>query len=104
MRGRKPSKFKLKSKDKTFLHKLLRNGQTPLRVARRAQILLGRDSGQHRVVSLGETFEQDPATIWRICERYREFGLKAALYDADRSGRPPVFFQKRTQGARRLGL
>jgi hypothetical protein len=98
MRGRKPSKFKLNSKDKTFLRKLLRNGQTPLRVARRAQILLGRDSGQHRVVSLGETFEQDPATIWRICERYRKLGLKAALYDADRSGRPPVFFRKGTQG------
>lgn len=70
MRGRKPSQFKLKSKDKTSLRKLLRNGQTPLRVARRAQILLGRDSDQHRVVSLGETFEQDPATIWRICERF----------------------------------
>src|SRR5262245_6518518 len=98
MRGRKPSKFKLKSKDKTLLHQLLRNGRTPLRVARRAQILLGRDSGQHQVVSLGKTFEQAPATIWRICERYRKFGLKAALYDADRSGRPPVFFQKRTPG------
>jgi hypothetical protein len=104
MRGRKPSEFKLTSKDKTFLRKLLRNGQTPLRVARRAQILLGRDSGQHRVVALGETFKQDPATSWRICERYREFGLKAALDDADRSGRPPVFFQTRTQGARRRGL
>jgi hypothetical protein len=98
MHGRKPSQFKLSSKDKASLRKLLRNGQTPLRVARRAQILLGRDSGQHRVVSLGEMFEQDPATIWRICERYRKFGLKTALYEADRSGRPPVFFQKRAQG------
>lgn len=98
MRGRKPDKFKLKSKDKTFLRKLLRKGQTPLRVARRAQILLSRANNQHRIVSLGETLEQDPATIWRICERYRKFGLQAALYDAARSGRPPVFFQKRTQG------
>lgn len=97
MRGRKPSQFKLKSKDKAFLHKLLRNGQTPIRVARRAQILLGRDSDQHRVASLGETLEQDPATIWRVCERYRKFGLEAALYDAARSGHPPVFFQTRTQ-------
>jgi hypothetical protein len=98
MRGRKPSKFKLNSKDRTFLHKLLRNGQTPIRVARRAQILLGRDRGQHRVVSLGETFEQDSATIWRICERSRKFGREAALYDAPRSGRPSVFSQKGAPG------
>ena len=98
MRGRKPSKFKLKSSDKTVLHQLLRNGQTPLRVARRAQILLGRDSGQQRIVSLGKIVEQDRATIWRVCERYRKFGLDGALYDAERSGRPPVFFQKGAQG------
>jgi hypothetical protein len=59
---------------------------------------LGRASGQHRIVFLGEMLEQDPATIWRVCERYRKFGLEAALYDAPRSGRPPVFFQKRAQG------
>ena len=98
MRGRKPSKFKLKSKDKTFLRQLLREGQTPIRVARRAQILLSRAHDQHRVVSLAETVGQDTATIWRVCERYRQFGLHAALYDAARSGRPPVFSQKRTPG------
>jgi hypothetical protein len=49
-------------------------------------------------VSLAETVGQDTATIWRVCERYRQFGLQAALYDAARSGRPPVFFQKRTPG------
>lgn len=38
MRGRKPEKFELKAKDKAILQKLLRDGQTPLRVARRAQI------------------------------------------------------------------
>ncbi len=97
MRGRKPSKFKLKFKDKTFLRKLLRDGQTPIRVARRAQILLSRANDQ-RVAPLGETVGQDTVTIWRVCERYRQFGLEAALYDAPRSGRPPVFFRKRTQG------
>ena len=98
MHGRKPSEFKLKPKDKTFLRKLLRDGQTPIRVARRAQILLSRANNQQPVVSIGETVGQDAATIWRVCERYRQFGLQAALYDAARSGRPPVFFQKRTQG------
>lgn len=40
MHGRKPDKFVLKPKDKVFLHELLRDGHTPLKVARRAQILL----------------------------------------------------------------
>jgi len=97
MRGRKPDKFRLKSKDKTFLRKLLRDGQTPLRVARRAQILLSRADDQHRVGLLGETVGQTSATIWRVCERYRQVGLPAALYDAPRSGRPRVFFQPRTE-------
>jgi len=98
MRGRKPSKFKLKPKDKTLLRTLLRDGQTPIRVARRAQMLLSRANDQQPVVSISATVGQDAATIWRVCERYRQFGLQAALYDAARSGRPPVFFQKRTQG------
>jgi hypothetical protein len=80
------------------LRQLLRDGQTPLRIARRAQILLSRANDQQRVVSLGGTLGLDTATIWRVCERYRQFGLPAALYDAARSGRPPVFFQKRTPG------
>jgi len=95
MRGRIPDKFVLKPKDEAFLDKLLRDGQTPLRVARRAQILLGRADEQQRLVGLGDKVEQDAATIWRVCERYRRDGLQAALYDAPRSGRPRVFSPQR---------
>ena len=98
MLGRKPDKFTLKSKDQVALHQLLREGQTPLRVARRAQILLGRAQEQAEVGSLGQTIDQDRTTIWRVCERYRQFGLEAALYDAARSGRLRVFSPKRAQG------
>ncbi len=97
MSDRKPGKFKLKPKDKIALHKLLRNGQTPLRVARRAQILLSRANDQLSVVALSKLIDQDPSTIWRACERYRQQGWRAAVYDAPRSGRPRVFFQVRTQ-------
>ncbi len=79
MRGRKPDKFVLKPKDEMALRELLRDGQTPLKVARRAQILLNRNDEQQRVVLLGEKVEQDLATIWRVCERYRQGGLPAAL-------------------------
>ena len=95
MRGRKPEPFELKRKDKVALQQLLRDGRTPLRVARRAQILLHRADTQQRVKSLSEIVEQDAATIWQVCERYRLGGLDAALYDAPRSGRPRVFFRKR---------
>jgi hypothetical protein len=40
MRGRKPEPFVLSAKDQRALQQLLRDGQTPLRIARRAQILL----------------------------------------------------------------
>jgi len=95
MSDRKPDKFKLKPKDKIVLRKLLRNGQTPLRVARRAQILLSRANDQLPVVALSKLIDQDPSTIWRVCERYRRQGWRAAVYDAPRSGRPRVFSQAR---------
>jgi len=98
MRGRKPDKFVLKPKDATYLHELLREGQTPLKVARRAQILLSRKNERQRVVLVGQKVEQDTTTVWRVCERYRQGGLQAALYDAPRSGRPRVFSPRRTQG------
>jgi hypothetical protein len=98
MRGRKPDPFELKRKDKLALQQLLRNGHTPLRVARRAQILLHRADARQRVKSLGEIVEQDAATIWQVCERYRLGGLDAALYDAPRPGRPRVFFRGRAPG------
>ena len=96
MRGRRPDKFVLKRKDKIFLQELLHDGQTPLKVARRAQILLGRADKDQRVVLLGDKVEQDPTTIWRVCERYRQGGLQAALYDDPRPGRPRVFSLRRT--------
>lgn len=97
MRGRKPDKFVLKRKDKTRLQELLQEGQTPLQVARRAQILLGRADKRQRVIVLRDKVDHDPATIWRVCERYRQGGLDAALYDAPRSGRPRVFSLSRTR-------
>jgi hypothetical protein len=96
MSGRKPDKFVLKRKDKLCLRELLRDGQTPLKVARRAQILLNRANQQQRVRFLSAKVERDPTTIWRICERYRQNGLDAALYDAPRAGRPRIFSLGRT--------
>ena len=97
MRGRTPEKFQLQATDKAYLRKLLRDGETPWRIARRAQILLQRADQEQRIGSLSETIEKNASTIWRICQRYRDGDLQAALYDAPRAGRPRVFFQKSTQ-------
>lgn len=94
MRGRKPKGFELKAKDKALLRRLVRDGQTPLRIARRAQILLARAQQDERVGVLSKRIEKNASTIWRICQRYRDGDLEAALYDAPRSGRPRVFSPK----------
>jgi alpha-beta hydrolase superfamily lysophospholipase len=60
--------------------------------------LLSRTDKQQRVILLSERTEHHTATIWRVCERYRQRGLQAALYDAPRSGRPRVFSLGRTRG------
>jgi hypothetical protein len=97
MRGRKPESFALKPEDEKVLHQLLRDGQTPLRVARRARILLSRTEAEQRVVWVSDKVEQNRTTVWRVCERYRDVGLEAALYDAPRTGHPRVFFRKRAK-------
>lgn len=97
MRGRKPEKFQLKPTDKAYLRKLLRDGETPWRIARRAQILLQRADKSQRVRTLSEKFAQSASTVWRICQRYRDGDLQAALCDAPRPGRPRVFSQRSTQ-------
>ncbi len=97
MPGRNPDKFVLKRKDKLFLQELLRDGQTPLKAARRAEILLGRTDKHQQVIQLSDQVQRDVTTIWRVCERYRQSGLDAALYDAPRSGHPRIFSLRRTR-------
>ena len=98
MRGRKPEPLPLKAKDKKTLQKIMSDGQTPVRIARRAQILLNCAKREQRVLFVSDKVEQNRTTVWRVCERYRDAGLEAALYDAPRTGRPRVFSRTRTRG------
>ncbi|MCC7362049.1 MAG: helix-turn-helix domain-containing protein [Anaerolineales bacterium] len=102
MRGRKPRPVKLKRKDVTELRTLLRDGHTLQRVAQRARILLTRAEGTG-VAAVAAKVDQDPATVWRVCERYRRHGLQAALHDAPRTGRPRTFFQPPTHSVETSG-
>ena len=102
MRGRKPKPVKLKRKDVTELKGLLRDGHTLQRVAQRARILLARADGVG-VAAVAAKVDLDPATIWRVCERYRRHGLQAALQEAPRTGRPRTFFQPPTHSTETSG-
>ncbi len=90
MHRRKPAPVKLKPNDARELRRLLRDGHTPQRVAQRARILLARGQAQH-TQQVASKVDQHRTTVWRVCQRYRQAGLAAALYDAPRSGRPHVF-------------
>ena len=95
MRGRKPEPFVLYAQAQKALRQLLHEGQTPLRVARRAQILWSCAEVGQRVIVVSDKVDRNRTTVWRVCNRYRDAGLEAALYDAPRSGHPRVFSRKR---------
>lgn len=95
MRSRQLERLKLKPKDARELQRLVRDGHTPQRVAQRARILLACAQAERRQ-QVAAKVERHRSTVWRVCQRYRQAGLSAALYDAPRAGRPRVFFQTPT--------
>lgn len=80
-------KFKLTKKDKDYLHKFKRTGGHSLREFNRATILLFLDKGL-TISEIENLLEVDRTTIWRIKNKYLEFGLEKALTEENRSGQP----------------
>jgi putative transposase len=81
---------KLSKKDKRSLEHLMSKGKVNVRVYKRAQVLLCAHEGMidqeiEKVVGVSNP------TIKRIRKSYVEEGLKVALEDAKRSGRPNIF-------------
>lgn len=90
MRGRPPRRIQLSAEDATHLERLVRDGRTEQRIARRARILLAMADPSTVVEQLAAHVEQRRETIWHVCRRYEEVGLKA-IEDAPRQGRPRAF-------------
>ena len=90
MRGRKPHLIVLSEKDRTQFQKIVRDGRTEQRVARRARILLAMENEQTIVQDLADKLDLTPRAIRYVCDRYQERGI-IAIYDAPRTGRPPIF-------------
>lgn len=67
--------------------RLVRDGRTEQRVARRARILLAMANAETIVQDMATGLEVARNTIWYVCRRYEEVGIEA-VFDAPRSGRP----------------
>ena len=83
-------KVKLSKKDKGSLEHLTSKGKLNVRVYKRAGILLCTHEGMIDQEIEKAVGVSNP-TIKRIRKAYVEEGLKAALEDAKRSGRPSIF-------------
>lgn len=84
---------KLTKAEKYDLERLSLTGSHPARVIRRARILLKAYSGLTDTV-IAQHLDCTPQHVARIRQRYCVCGLKRALSDAPRSGRPPVLREK----------
>src|SRR5215212_7994457 len=85
---RKAQPLKLSNDDLRSLKTLLRRGSAPARTQTRARVLDLLHRGQHPDM-VAETLQVSGATVFNIKRRYLEEGLRAALFDKPRSGKPP---------------
>jgi hypothetical protein len=89
MKGRKPLEYKLNESDRRYLKQVATDGQVIQRVANRARVLLALDRGE-RIVDILPWVGMSRMAIWYLWQRYLERGVDA-IFDDQRSGRPPVF-------------
>lgn len=89
MKGRKPAEYKLNEIDRRHLNEIVKDGQLIQRVANRARALLALDRGE-RIVDILPWVGMSRMAVWLLWRRYLERGVDA-IFDDERSGRPPVF-------------
>jgi transposase len=72
--------------DRTYLEELVRQGELPVKVYRRAIGLLELDRGK-TYTAVAKTLGVNPTTVSKLAQKYQSEGL-ACLQDQARSGRP----------------
>ena len=100
MRGRQPHRLVLTGDDRARLRRVVCDGRSEQRVARRARILLAMELDA-AVEDVAEHFDVSRKTVWSLCRRYEERGLKA-VSDAPRTGRPRVLTPMQRVGIEQL--
>jgi hypothetical protein len=101
-RGPKPTQVVLCTEHIEVLETCLRTGKTERRVADRARILLLCHEGLNPC-QVAERTGHDRTTIWRVCQRYKQRGLKA-LQDGPRGGNCTRISPSADRTDRRLGM
>lgn len=102
MKGRKPLEYKLRSADRRYLSEIATDGQLIQRVANRARALLALDRGE-RIADIRHWLGLSRMGLWHLWQRYQVRGVKA-IFDEERSGRPPVFSPSSMHSNRAYGL
>lgn len=87
MRRHPPRIVDLAPDDQFLLQRLVRDGRTQQRVARRARILLAMADSATVVEQLAQQVCMSRQTVWNVCRRYEQIGVEA-VFDAQRLGRP----------------
>lgn len=95
MRGRLPSEYKLSDNARRYLSEVAADGQLIQRIANRARALLALDRGE-RIVQILRWTGMSRMGVWHLWQRYTERGVEA-IFDEERSGRPPTFSPSRTR-------
>jgi transposase len=80
-------KLKLSRKERDLLKKFKKIGDHSLREFNRATVLTFLDKGLS-ISEIENLLEVDRTTIWRIKQRYHEYGLELALIEKERPGQP----------------
>lgn len=87
MRRRPPNVVHLTRPDCQELQRLLADGRTEQRIARRCRVLLAMSKPKTIAADLAAQVGMTRTGIWSVCRRYEQGGRKG-IYDAPRSGRP----------------
>ena len=85
--------FKLKAKDRKHLMSFIKSGKQNAKEIEHAYILLALDR-EKSCADIMDFYFVGRTTIWRIKNKYIEYGLETALKDAARPGQPIKYKNK----------
>jgi hypothetical protein len=103
MRGRKPRSLTIAAADRPILEFVAHDRRLAWFQVQRARIILAIAAGE-RVSDLTDRLECDRTTVWRVCRRYEQGGLKQLLQDDPRPGHPLEISPPPTGPGRRTRL
>src|ERR1700676_4858768 len=103
MRGRKPRPVTVADADRPILQAVAHHRRLAWFQVQHARIVLAVAAGEP-IQAVASRTECDRATVWRVCRRYEQGGLKQLLLDDSRLGRPQEISPPAASPDRRTGL